>query len=238
MSLVGAALAGPPKLREAAGARSAFIVGNVGKLGGELLNALLENPQYSRVAVAVHAPVRVVVPKLETVVMPASFGWVPDDLYLCIEPEAPSFWKSTRPYVAVSSESAAAIAARMRTAGSSRVAIVTPLEALMQVGGTPAIRNADEFAIVNAGFERVVILRPVADGNAPPSEGLLQAIGNGVVRILASYMTPRSLQPIRRHQAARLAVDSLSKLADGVHIIGAAQLRELAGDPMAGKRLY
>jgi len=51
-------------------------------------------------------------------------------------------------------------------------------------------------------------------------------------------MTPRSLQPIRRRQAAQIAVDSLSGLADGVHIIGAAQLREIAGDPMGGKRPY
>ena len=236
MSLVDAAMSGPPKTPEAAIARSAFIVGNVGKLGGELLNALLESPLYSRVAVAVRTPVRVVLPKLETVVMPAALGWVPDDLYLCIEPEAQSFWKSTRPYVAVTSESAVAIAVQMCAAGACRVAVVTPREALLQLGMTPAIRNVDELAIVNAGYQRVLILRPVADAEASRSSGLLEAIGGGVVRILASYMSPRSLQPVRRRQAAQATVESLSTLADGVHVIGAAQLRELVGDPMEGKR--
>jgi hypothetical protein len=126
----------------------------------------------------------------------------------------------------------------MRARGASRVAVLTPLEALLQLATTPAIRDTDELAIVNAGYQRVLILRPVADGEASRSTGLLQAIGDGVVRVLASYMTPRSLQPIRRRQAARIAVDSLCSLADGVHIVGAAQLRELAGDPMGGKRLY
>ena len=168
--------------------------------------------------------------------MPAALGWVPDDLYLCIEPETQSFWKSTRPYVAVTSESAVAIAAQMRAAGVRRVAVVTPLEALLQLGMTPAIRNVDELAIVNAGYQRVLILRPVADAEASRSSGLLEAIGGGVVRILASYMSPRSLQPVRRRQAAQATVESLSTLADGVHVIGAAQLRELVGDPMEGKR--
>lgn len=238
MSLVDAALAGPRSALQAATGRSAFIVGNVGKLGGELLNVLLESPRYFRVAVGIRKPMRVLVPKLETVLMPAAPGWVPDDVYLCIEPDKPSFWKSAKPYVALSSESAVAIAAAMRAGGARRVAVLTPLDALLQLGVAPAIRNADELAIVNAGYQCVVILRPVADGEASSSSGLLQAIGGGVVRVLASYMAPRSMQPVRRRQAAQATVDSLFSLADGVHIIGAAQLRELVGDPLSANRLY
>ncbi len=238
MSLLDAALSGPPRKPAADSSRSAFLLGNVGKLGAELLNALLESPRYARVAVGVRTPVRVELPKLETVVMPAPIGWVPDDVYLCIEPESPSFWKSAKPYVAVTSESAAATAAAMRAAGARRVAVLTPLEALQQLGMAPSIRNADELAIVGAGYECVLILRPVADAVTVRSRGFFESIGGGVVGALASYMTPRSLQPIRRRQAAQAAVDSLCTLADGVHVIGAAQLRELVGDPMSGKRLY
>jgi hypothetical protein len=220
-------------------ARSAFIAGNVGKLGGELLNVLLESPMYARVAVGVRAPIRVMVPKLETVLMPvAKLGWQPDDVFLCVEPEAPSFWKSANPYFALTSESAAAMAAAMCAGGASRLAVVTPLEAILQLGPTPVIRNADELAIVNAGYQRVLILRPVAEEGATSSRGVLQSIGGGVVRVLASYMTPRSLQPIRRRQAAQATVELLASRDDGVHIVGAAQLRELVGDPMGGKRLY
>jgi hypothetical protein len=237
VSLVDAALSGPPASPGAAARRSAFIVGNVGKLGDELLNAVLESQRYSRVAVSVRAPMRVEVPKLETVVAPAAPGWVPDDAFICIEPEE-SFWKSKTPYVAVASESAAAIAAAIRARGTRRLAVVTPLEALQQLGATSAIRNADELAIVNAGYERLLILRPVAAAEASGSGGFFQAVGGGVVQILASYMTPRSLQPIRRRQAAQATVELLATLPDGVHVVGAPQLREMVGDPLGGKRLY
>jgi len=238
LSLVDAALAGPPRKPASEAARSAFIVGNVGKLGAELLGLLLESTQYSRVAVGVRKPIRVVVPKLETVTMPGSPAWVPDDVYLCIEPESHSFWKLATPYAALTSRLAAEAALALRARGARRVAVLTPLEALLQLGATPAIHDADELAIVNAGYERVVVLRPVADGAASRSGGMLQSAGEGVVRVLASYMTPRSLQPVRRRHAAQAAVDSLCTLADGVHVIGAAQLRELVGDPLGGKRLY
>ena len=238
MSLVDDALAGAGSKPAVPAARSAFVLGNVGKLGDELLNVLLESPLYSRVATGVRMPMRVSVPKLEAVMTPAAPAWVPDDVYLCVEPEPVSFWKVTEPYVALTSESAAVTAVAMRARGASRVAVLTPLEALLQLASTPAIRDTDELAIVNAGYQRVVILRPVADDEASGSSGILQAIGGGVVRVLASYMTPRSLQPIRRRQAAQITVDSLSGLADGVHVIGAAQLRELAGDPMDGKPPY
>jgi len=238
VSLVDAALAGPPPKAAGEGARGAFLLGNVGKLGAELLNVLLESTLYARVAVGVRTPMRVAVPKLETVMAPAVPTWAPDDVYLCIEPEAVSFWKTKTPYVALTGESAAAVAAALRAGGASRVAVVTPLEALLQLAMAPTIRDVDELAIVNAGYQRVLILRPVADGAASRSSGMLQAIGSGVVHALASYMTPRSLQPIRRRQAARITVESLSRLADGVHVIGAAQLRELGGDPLGVKRRY
>lgn len=240
-------LAGAESRPDARAGRGAFVIGNVGKFGGELLNVLLESPLYSRVAVGVRATVRVAVPKLETVVFPAArtgwdpaaaMGWVPDDLYLCIEPETRSFWKIAKPYVAVSSEAASGIALAMRAAGTRRAAVLTPLEALLQLGMVPMIRDADELAIVNAGYERLLILRPVAGDQASPKSGFFEAIGAGVVRILASYMMPRALQPVRVRQAAQAAVDSLANLGNGLHIIGAAQLRELVGDPLGGKRLY
>jgi len=235
---LAAALASAGSKPKVAGARSAYILGNVGKLGDELLNVLLESPLYSRVATGVRLPMQVVVPKLEAVLAPAEPAWVPDDVYLCIEPVPVSFWKVAEPYVALTGESAAAIAVAMRARGASRVAVLTPLEALLQLAMTPAIRDTDELAIVSAGYQRVVILRPVGNDAAPRSSGLLQAIGAGVVRVLASYMTPRTLQPIRRRQVAQITVDALSTRDDGVHLIGAEQLRELAGDPMGGKKLY
>lgn len=247
MDAVSAVLGAGARPVPAAASRSAFVIGNVGKLGGELLNVLLESPLYSRVAVGVRAPMRVVVPKLETVVVPAAragwdpvvaLGWAPDDLYLCIEPATPSFWKIAKPYVAVTSEAAAGIALALRNAGTRRAAVLTPIEALLQLGTVPAIRNVDELAIVNAGYERLLILRPIAGDQMSRTSGFFEAIGAGVVRILASYMTPRALQPIRVRQAAQFAVDSLASLGNGVHIIGAAQLREQVGDPLGGKRLY
>lgn len=53
-----------------------------------------------------------------------------------------------------------------------------------------------------------------------------------VTGTLGSYMTPKSLQPVRVRRAAQLAVDTLAAMPDGVEILGAGRLRELVGDPL------
>ena len=229
----------------AAATRSAFIIGNTGKLGEELLNILLESTLYSQVCVGVRKTMRSHVSKLDSVVVPveradwdpcAGMKRVPEDLYLCIEPETKSFWKIAKPYVAISSEWAAGLARRMRAAGVRRLAVITPLEALLQMGTVPAIRDADELAILDAGFERTLVLRPVGDSKAASTSDFLEKVGGGVVRTLGSYMTPQALQPVRVRQAAQVAVDTLATMADGVQVIDASRLRELVGDPLDGKR--
>jgi hypothetical protein len=162
---------------------------------------------------------------------------VPADLFICIEPEVKSFWKIAKPYVGVSSEWAVALARRMRAAGTRRVAVITPLEALLQMGMVSAIRDSDEMAILEAGFERMLVLRPVGEGKTTSAPGFFGKVGGVVLQTLGSYMTPKALQPVRVRRAAQLAVDTLATMGDGVQVIGAARLRELVGDPMEGPRL-
>ena len=182
---------------------------------------------------------RILVPKLQTVTLPIAPGQVFDDLYLCIEPETQSFWKTRKPYVPLTSEAAAGIARTLRAVGAKRAVVLTPLEAILQMGAVPAIRNTDELAIVSAGYERLLILRPVSGDQASVKpRSVFEAVGSGVVRVLASYMTPSSMQPIRVRQAAQAAIDLLAELGDGVHIVGAEKLRERVGDPLGAKRPY
>ena len=241
MSLVDAALAGAPRRPAEVAARSALLVGNVGKLGAELLNILLESLHYASVTVAVRRPMRVHLPKLATTVVPgeqeawdpAAGGRAPDDAFLCIETPVQSFWKSEKPYLQISSERAAGLAARLRSAGTRRVAVITPLDAIMQMGAVPAIRDSDELSIINGGFERVLVLRPVQEGVRERAPGFFGGVGSLVVRTLGSYMSPKHLQPVRLRHAARAAVDMLAGMDNGVQIVGAARLRELVGDPLA-----
>ena len=227
--------------------RSAFIIGNTGKLGEELLNVLLESALYSKVHVGVRREMRSQVSKLVPVVVPAvRAGWnpfagmaaAPEDLYLCIEPDAKSFWKIAKPYVAVTSEWAVPLARGMRAAGARRVAVITPLEALLQIGTAPVIRDNDELAILEAGFERMLVLRPVAEGASPSPTGFFGKLGGVVTRTLGSYMTPAALQPVRVRRVAQVAVETLATMGDGVQIMGAARLRELVGDPMDDRRRF
>jgi hypothetical protein len=245
VSLLDAALAGVRRGPAAVAARSAFVIGNVGKLGAELLNVLLEDPRYERIAVGVRRPMRVMVPKLQTVPVPealedwqaaAAIGWIPDDVYLCIEPERVSFWKSAQPYAQLGAGAAARLARRLAAAGTGRAAVLTPLEALLQIGAVPVIRDTDELDMVNAGFARLLILRPSAEERSARGKGFFGAIGTGVAGVLASYMTPKGLQPVRVRRAAQTAVEALHGLDNGVHIIGAERLRELVGDPLDGTR--
>jgi hypothetical protein len=248
MSLVDNALAGArhPPLSDVAG-RSAFIIGNTGKLGEELLNVLLESPRYSRVCVGVRKDMRAHVPKLESVTVPmAHAGWnpcagmraAPEDFFLCIEPEARSFWKIAKPYVAVSSEWAVPLARSMRAAGARRLAVITPLEAILQMGMASTIRDTDELAILEAGFERMLVLRPATEDRRRTADGFFGKVGGVVTRTLGSYMTPQSLQPVRARRAAQVAVETLATMGDGVQVLGAARLRELVGDPLGAKRNY
>ncbi len=241
MSDVNAALAAAQRAVPAPGGkRRAFVLGNTGKLGEELLNVLLESPLYDSVCVGVRKAVRSYVPRLEPVVVPrdrsawdpcAGMKSVPEDIYLCIEPEA-NFWKLAKPYVAITSAQAAAVACRMRAGGARRVAVLTPLEAILQMGMAPVIANTDELAIANAGFERMLVLRPTHERDGNIEEGVLQAVGGIVTRVLSSFMMPKSLQPVRARHAARLAVETLATMDDGVQVVGAARLRELVGDPL------
>jgi len=226
---------------EAAVTRSAFILGNTGKLGEELLNVLLESPQYAAVHVGVRKAMRSHVPKLHPMVVPGDLGaWDPcaglkpgpEDLYLCIEPEAKSFWKIPKPYVSITSPQAAAIARRMRAGGAVRIAVVTPLEAILQMGAAPVIRDTDELVILEAGFQRMLVLRPIDDARRAGAPGFFARVGGVVTGTLGSYMTPKSLQPVRVRRAAQVAVDTLATMPDGVEILGAGRLRELVGDPL------
>lgn len=228
----------------AAVSRAAFVIGNTGKLGEELLNVLLESPRYAAVHVGVRKAMRSHVPKLHPMVVPGDLGaWdpcagmkrAPEDLYLCIEPEARSFWKIPKPYVAITSAQAAAIARRMRAGGAVRIAVITPLEAILQMGAAPAIRDTDELAILEAGFARMLVLRPIDDARRAAAPGFFARVGGVVTGTLGSYMTPKSLQPVRVRRAAQVAVDTLASMDDGMQVMGAERLRELVGDPMEAK---
>jgi hypothetical protein len=225
----------------AARGRTALVIGNVGQLGEELLHAALECPRYSRVAVGMRKGMRTVMSGLDPVILPGAVdGWdpvpalgrVPDDLYICIEMPKASFWKLPNPYVEVTSEQAVGLASRLRAAGTQCLAVVTPLEAMAQIGLESMIRNTDEIRLVEAGFRRLVIVRPSVEERAVASRGVLDAVAGTVLRSLRGVMTPKRLQPVRRREAARIVVDAMESLGDGVHIIGAARLREIAGEPL------
>ncbi|MGQ0509428.1 MAG: hypothetical protein ACT4P9_02335 [Betaproteobacteria bacterium] len=245
MTDIAQVLAGARHVPAAAEAtRTAFIIGNTGKLGEELLNVLLERPEYAAVYVGVRKAMSSHVPRLHPLVVPGDLStWNPcagmrrgpEDAYLCIEPEAKSFWKIAKPFVAITSAQAVAIARRLRAAGASRIAVITPLEAILQMGMAPAIRDTDELAILGAGFARMLVLRPSQEGGRRAAPGFFARVGGVVTGTLGSYMTPKTLQPVRVRRAAQVAVDALATMDDGVQVMGAERLRELVGDPMVGK---
>ena len=220
--------------------RNAFVIGNVGKLGEELLNAVLESPDYARVTVAVGRAMRTVATRLSPIVLPPGrAGWdhlatlkrAPEDLFICLEAPRVSYWKVHTPYVAMTSEQMVALARHMRSAGARRLAVVTPLEAHQHLGAESFIRSVDEISLIEAGFERIVILRPSVEEAASAAQGLGESVADLVLRTVRSVMMPKRLEPVRKLSVARAAVRALSTLDDGVHVLGAARLRELAGGP-------
>lgn len=100
------------------------------------------------------------------------------------------------------------------------------------MGAAPALRNVDEVALIAVGFERLVLVRPTRESVQAAASGILERLGAGVVRTLGSYMTPRTLRPIRVRRAAIAAIAALAAAEEGIEVIGAERLRELAGEPV------
>ena len=220
--------------------RSALAIGTVGRIGEELINCLLESSAYGSVSVGVEAPLRSVVPRLHpwqvsAVALaelardePADIA-LPgvDDVFCCIS-DARSYFKRDQAYVQVRKEQIAAFARLAARRGAKRFILLAPLSAFLQLSAPAGgLIDVPESDLAKLGFEALIIVRPTADYTTAQGNALERLIGWGAKAIM-QIMIPQRLQPLRARQIAQAAVNAVSLLGTGVHIVGAHEIAELA----------
>jgi len=211
--------------------RIALAVGVVGRLGEALLEALIGARRYSVVHVATRSPLESTLAKLQPLLLTlqSSSASVPspiDDVYCCIGLR-PGFYGRDRAYVTVTGAEVPAIARLARAAAAKRFALIAPLPALDQLSAPGhGVRDAMELELVRAGFETLVLLRP-ADSGRPSSGNPFERIARGLGGVLASYLIPQSMQPLRPELVARAAIEAMGGAGAGTHVMNAPAIRQL-----------
>jgi hypothetical protein len=229
--------------------RSALALGTVGRVGEELLNCLLESPNYQRVHVLVEAPMRSMMSRLQPwqvsptamqdVAANATAPALPcvDDVFCCIS-DARSHFKRDQAYVMVDRSHIVALARAARASGARRFVLLAPLSAFLQLtSSSTGPIDVHESDLVSAGFASLIIVRPTADYAAPQGNVIERAIAWGAKAVM-QIMTPPKLQPLRARKIAQAAVNAASLLGAGTHIVGAEAIAQLAspGEPVQLKR--
>lgn len=211
--------------------RVAFAVGVVGRLGESLLEALIGGQGYSLVHVATRARLESTLgklrPSLLTLESPnASIPSPIDDVYCCVGLR-PGFYGRDRAYASVTTADLPYLARLTRAAGATRFALVAPLTPIDQLS-VPGrgVRDIGELELVKAGFETLVLLRP-SDTGRPVSANVFERIALGIGSVLAAYLIPQSMQPLRPNLVALAAIEALERAGPGTHVMNAPAIREL-----------
>ena len=228
MPHVAAAITGSAPATERV--RSALALGMVGALGEELLAALVGSTDYRTVHVAVEQPIGSATARFQPWVIGDEFV-VADDAYLCITgPE--TFVPTASPMQQCSADTVVAAARAARTCGVSRLVVVAPLSALLQLNAAAqAIGSAAEVELAQLGFETLIIVRPTMDAFAADS-GWLRGLVRSLGRMVLEIMLPHTVQPLRARTAALAIVEAARRSRPGVQVLGARELHAIVAETM------
>jgi hypothetical protein len=106
--------------------------------------------------------------------------------------------------------------------------VVSPLAALLQMSAaTRAASSADEIALVEMGFEQLVIVRPTAADVDEAGASLPRRLVRSAARAVADIMLPQYARALSARSAARAIVEAVAAAPRGVTILGARELMNL-----------
>lgn len=210
--------------------RSALALGVVGALGEELLASLLGAGRYATVHVAVTQPIGSATARFRPWVS-GEGAIVADDAYVCItDPEA--FVPQASPMQRVSAHDAVSAARTARSCGATRLVLVSPLPALLQLNAASrTLSSAGELEIAELGFETLVVVRPTTDPAAPPV-GWLHGLVRTLTRMVVEIMLPQQVQPLRARTAAQAILEAVRRSGPGIHVLGARELSAIVAETM------
>lgn len=210
--------------------RSALALGVVGALGEELLAGLVGAGRYAAVHVAVTQPIGSATARFRPWVA-GSGTIVADDAYICITGQE-TFVPKASPMQRVSAHDAVSAARTARSCGATRLVLVSPLPALLQLNAAShTLSSAGELEIAELGFETLVVVRPTADPAAPPV-GWLHGLVRTLIRMVGEIMLPQQIQPLRARTAALAILEAAGRAGPGIHVLGARELNSIVAETM------
>lgn len=219
---VNAALSSRPAPSRAP-ARVALALGMAGALGEELLALLIGSSQYRQVVVGVTQPMGSAAARFSPWVVGQGFPIV-DEAWICVTGDE-TFVPSASPIHRVAEAGLLDAAAVAKSCGASRLAVVAPLAALLQMNAaTQTVSSASEIALVEMGFEQLVIVRPTAADVDTAGASLPQRLVRSAARAMADIMLPQYARALSAKSAARAIVDEVAAAPGGISVVGAREL--------------
>lgn len=213
---------------------NAAVFGAVGKVGEALLNSVLASARYERVFVLTRWPLNSTVSRLAPLLvnghdLPAGdFTFAPQadvkDVFLCLA-DTRTFYRRDDVYHRVLPQHVLPLAQHALSFGATRMVLLKPADALMQMGGYGRyLSDSEELALVKLTYRAVVILRPHRDDAQVTATNPVQRLAHWMLATLGSYMTPARLRPRRAKTIADAALAALETRGNGVHIISLDEL--------------
>jgi hypothetical protein len=210
--------------------RNALALGMVGALGEELLAGLVGGSRYATVHVAVEQWIGSAAARFKPWI-PGQGVVVADDAYICITgPE--TFVPAATPMQRVGPADVARAARTARDCGATRLVLVSPLPALLQMNAAShTLSSAAEVELAELGFETLLVIRPTVDA-AHASGGWLPGLVRTFTRMVLEVMLPQRLQALRARTAAAAILHAVERAGPGIHVLGAAELTAIVEETM------
>ena len=208
-----------------ASTRVALIAGATGLVGQAILSLLLADTRYSVVHVVGRRAPGVQHPKLVVHVSATLTNWIcpaVDDVYIALGTTI-KVAGSKAAFKAIDGDAVVAIAAAAKTAGSTRLAVVSAMGASPQsVVFYNQVKGEMEAAVSQLGFETVVIARPSLlsgdrDSLKQP-ERMAEKLSLVAFKWLNPLITP-NYRIIKASSVARALVSTLLKPITGKHVL-------------------
>ncbi|MFJ3876914.1 NAD(P)H-binding protein [Streptomyces sp. NPDC090077] len=223
--------------------RSALLVGATGLVGGQLLARLLRDPRYDRVTVLTRRPLGVEHPRLEARLvdfaelaaddLPA--GTDGADVYGALGTTIRTAG-SQEAFREVDQHHTVRVAALARTAGATRIAVVSSVGA---GSGSRAfylrVKGDMEAEVTALGYRQTEFFRPSFILGHRPSHRRGEGLGSSAATVLAPLLAGPA-RPYRPVPAGRLAAAMIAALAEdrpGVRVRTYEDFLTLAPEPTA-----
>ena len=204
----------------------------VGALGEELLAGLVGGGRYTTVHVGVDQPIGSAAARFRPWVVGDGVV-LADDAYICITGDETFVPKAT-PMHRVGTGNAVTAARTARDSGATRLVIVSPLPALLQLNAAShTLSSASEVEISEMGFRTLLVVRPTADSASAPG-GWFPGVVRTFARMVLEIMLPQRLQALRARTAAAAILEAVDRAEPGIHVLGARELASIVEETMPG----